>query len=70
MGMKAPRKDPLLIEDPMKPWSVKLLVAASAVAGLESSLPVLQTILPAHWYAYAFPAILLARVIKQTIEQK
>lgn len=69
MGLKAPRKD-YLIEDPMKPWSVKLLAICTAVAGLEQALPALQGILPPQWYAYAFPAILVARLIKQSLEKQ
>lgn len=70
MSLKSPRKDPMLIEDPMSKWSVRLLAVASAVAGLETQLPALQAIMPPHWYAYAFPAILVARIVKQAVNDK
>lgn len=67
MALKAPRVD--VIDSPMSKWSVWLLAAASTVAGLETALPALQAVLPPMWYAYVFPAILIARVIKQNIPQ-
>lgn len=48
-----------------KAWSVWLLSAATALAGLEPFFPALKEALPPHWYAIALPVILVARVIKQ-----
>lgn len=49
-----------------KAWSVWLLTAATALAGLEPFVPALKEALPPHWYAIALPIILVARVIKQS----
>lgn len=49
-----------------KAWSVWLLTAATALAGLEPFVPALKDALPPHWYAIALPIILVARVIKQS----
>ena len=50
-------------------WSVRLLGAAIAVAGLEALLPAMKEALPPHWYAVAFVVILVARVIKQAASE-
>lgn len=55
-----------VIENPTKPWSVRILTAATAVAGLEAALPTLQGMLPPHWYAVVFGVTLVARLIKQS----
>lgn len=68
MSLKAPRPDITLIDKPLDKWSVKLLALATAVAGLEPFVEPLRSVLPPHWYAYTFPAILIARIIRQTIE--
>lgn len=67
MSLKPPRPD-FVVESVEKTWSFKLLAICSAVAGLEQTLPALQGILPPHWYAVAFPTILIARVLKQSLE--
>lgn len=68
--LKAPRKDTAprkleIIDNPTEPWSVKLLGLATAVAGMEYALPAMQAVMPPHWYAVVFPAILVARLVKQ-----
>lgn len=54
-----------LVEQWWKAWSVKLLIAANAVAGLAVFLPEMRESLPEHWYQWAFGIILIARIIKQ-----
>lgn len=55
-----------IAENITKAWSVWLLTAATALAGLEPFVPALKEALPPHWYAIALPIILVARVIKQS----
>jgi hypothetical protein len=57
---------PKLIQSPLRPISVWLLGVATALAGLEQFVPELKAALPAHWHAYVFPAILIARLIVQS----
>lgn len=52
-----------------KAWSVWLLSAATALAGLEPFFPALKEALPPHWYGVAFGVILVARVIKQAFHE-
>lgn len=54
-----------IIEKWYKKWSVWLLAAATAVAGVAPYLPEAQAYLPDDWYRYAFLVILIARVIAQ-----
>ena len=42
---------------------------SAAVAALESTLPALREVLPAHWYGLAAVLIALARVVQQTPRQ-
>lgn len=65
MALKAPR----MIDQPTRKWSVWLLSAATALAGLEQALPALQAVMPPGWYAYAMGAALLARLIRQTADE-
>jgi predicted phage tail protein len=55
-----------LVEKFYTKWSVQLTSLCLALAALEPFLPELQQALPGDWYRYAFAAILVARVIKQT----
>jgi len=55
-----------LADNISKAWSVWLLSAATALAGLEPFVPAIKEALPPNWYAIALPVILIARVIKQT----
>lgn len=54
-----------LADNISKAWSVWLLSAATALAGLEPFVPAIKEALPPNWYAIALPVILVARVIKQ-----
>ena len=56
-----------MVEKWWKAWSVWLLIAANAIAGLQMFIPDIQQALPDHWYRYAFGAILIARMIKQNL---
>lgn len=60
----------ILIKDWKKSWSVWLLAAANAIAGLAMFIPDIEQALPPHWYRYAFEIILLARIIKQNFPEK
>lgn len=64
MALKPPR----MIDAPHRKWSVWVLSAATALAGLEQALPALKGVMPPDWYAYAFGAALLARLIRQTVD--
>lgn len=58
-----------LADNISKAWSVRLLGAAIAIAGLEPFIPALKSALPPYWYGVAFGVILVARVIKQAFHE-
>ena len=55
-----------MINEWYKKWSVWLSLIFGVVAALEANLPLLQGMLPPQWYMYAFIAVAIARVIKQS----